>query len=71
MRMISGCLLPIFNKQDWRELIKYAEQWYNWDKSNKIAIEYIIWAASTDNRKQTAGIKYTAIKENYALIFGE
>jgi len=52
----------LYNKQDWQELIKYAEQWYNWDKSNKIAIEYIIWAAQQTGNKQLES-KYTAIKK--------
>ena len=42
----------LYNKQNWQELIKYAEQWYNWDKSNKIAVEYIIWAAQQTGNKQ-------------------
>ena len=52
----------LYNKQDWQELIKYAEDWYNWNKSNKIAVEYVIWAAQQLGNKQLE-TKYSAIKK--------
>jgi len=52
----------LMQKQNWSELIKYAEEWYNWDKNSKIAVEYIIWAAQQSGDKILA-TKYNDIKK--------
>ena len=51
----------LMQKQDWQQLIKYAEEWYNWDTTNKIAVEYIIWAAQQSGNRLLA-TKYSEIK---------
>ncbi|HOH97446.1 MAG TPA: tetratricopeptide repeat protein [Candidatus Cloacimonadota bacterium] len=50
-------------KQDFLELIKYAEKWYQWDNSNKFAIQYVILGA-IQTKNKTLQTKYENILKN-------
>jgi tetratricopeptide (TPR) repeat protein len=50
----------MLEKQDYAQLIEYAEKWYKWDKTSKYAVQYIILAAQKSNNK-TLESKYSAI----------
>lgn len=47
-------------KEDYPQMITYAEKWYNWDKTNKYAVQYIVLAANKTNNKSLES-KYAAI----------
>ncbi|MDD4308919.1 MAG: tetratricopeptide repeat protein [Candidatus Cloacimonetes bacterium] len=53
-------LLILQEKEDYRDLIFYAEKWHNWDKANKFPVQYIIFAAQKTNNKSLES-KYAAI----------
>jgi len=44
------------------ELIQYGEKWYNWDRANKFAVEYVIYGAQMTQNKSLEA-KYQAIKK--------
>lgn len=50
----------MLDKGDHAQVIKYAEQWYNWDKTNKLAVQYIVFGAQMTKNKSLES-KYTAI----------
>jgi tetratricopeptide (TPR) repeat protein len=50
-------------KQDYAELIKYAEKWYQWDNTNKFAVQYVILGAVQTNNKPLQ-TKYENILKN-------
>ncbi|MDY0150741.1 MAG: tetratricopeptide repeat protein [Candidatus Cloacimonas sp.] len=50
----------LMEKENYPELITYAEKWYNWDKENKFPVQYLKLAAvKTGNKSMEA--KYDAI----------
>lgn len=53
-------LTLMLEKENYPELIEYAEKWHNWDKSNKFAVQYLILAAQKTGNKSMES-KYTAI----------
>lgn len=54
---IIGLML---DKGDHAQLIQYAEQWYNWDKSSKLAVQYVIFGAQMTKNKSLES-RYSAI----------
>jgi tetratricopeptide (TPR) repeat protein len=52
----------LLDQKEYTELIKYAEKWYNWDKTNKFAVEYAIFGAQMTQNKALES-KYQAIKK--------
>jgi tetratricopeptide (TPR) repeat protein len=50
----------LYELEDYEELIKYAQKWYQWDNSNEDAIQFVILAAAeTDNE---------ALRDTYTRI---
>ncbi|PKN73126.1 MAG: hypothetical protein CVU50_03740 [Candidatus Cloacimonetes bacterium HGW-Cloacimonetes-3] len=47
-------------KEDYPQMITYAEKWYNWDKTNKYSVQYLILAAQKMKNKSLES-KYAAI----------
>lgn len=52
----------LLDQKDYPELIKYAEMWFNWDKTNKYSVEYAILGAQLSQNKALES-KYQAIKK--------
>jgi tetratricopeptide (TPR) repeat protein len=47
-------------REDYAQMIKYAEKWHNWDNTNKYAVQYLILAAQKTKNKSMES-KYAAI----------
>lgn len=50
-------------KENYPQMIKYAEKWYNWDNTNDYAVRYLILAAQKTGNKILED-KYTNILKN-------
>ncbi len=50
----------LLEKEDYPQMISYAEKWYNWDNTSEFAVRYLILAAQKTKNKSLES-KYAAI----------